>query len=119
MSSEFCMVRRELFIQAGEFDDVLFPTLLYDVDFCFQLQELGFHHIFTPYCSAIHESGGICQKRRSDSGSEKEHFQGKWQEKLLSGNPFVNPQMILDQDGIFEKKWWVWLAGRHISEEKQ
>ena len=119
VSSEFCMVRRDSFTQAGGLDDETFPTKLYDVDLCFQLQERVLHHIFTPYCSATRRKGNFQLKPLSDHGSEKELFQRKWQKKLLSGNRFINSQLILRQDSISEQDWWLWLVGMPVSGEIQ
>jgi glycosyltransferase involved in cell wall biosynthesis len=119
VSSTFCIVRRELLAWAGGLDDAKFMNLLYDVDLCFQLHERGVHHIFTPYCRASRGCESIRIKSPTAASGEKELFQKKWQEKLLHGNPFVNPQLILQQASIAERDWWLWLAGLPGPEEIQ
>ena len=119
VSSTFCMVRREHLAWAGGLDDAKFLNLLYDVDLCFQLHARGVQHIFTPYCRACRGGESIRIRNQSAASGEKELFQEKWQEKLLHGNPFVNPQLILQQASIAERDWWLWLAGMPGPEETQ
>ena len=47
---DLCMVRRELFEQVGGFDETLFPSFFFDIDFCLQLHGLGLHNVYTPLC---------------------------------------------------------------------
>jgi glycosyltransferase involved in cell wall biosynthesis len=112
VSSEFCMVSRKLFIQAGEFDDVMFSTLLYDVDLCFQLHKLDLHHLFTPYCSAIQGRESIrLQNRLSGNDREKAQFQKKWQPVLMTGNPYYSYSRIQHKTAIDSCDWLNWYAG--------
>jgi len=119
VSSEFCMVSRELFIKAGEFDDVMFSTLLYDVDFCFQLHKLGLHHLFTPYCSSIQGRESIRLKNHlSGNDREKAQFQKKWQPVLMTGNPYCSHIQIQHKTAIDSCDWQNWYAGQRHLENK-
>ena len=111
VSSEFCMVKRELFVQAGGLDMKNFPALLYDVDLCFQMQDLGLYHIFTPYCKATRKNNTRYSGNRSGNGQEKILFQKKWQQLLLEGNPYITTANIYGNMDIDPVGWIGWYAG--------
>ena len=114
VSSEFCMVRRDYFSQAGYLDSDIFPTKLYDVDLCFQLQDIGLHHIFSPYCKATRKNGISYLKNGPDNGHEKVLFQKKWQQSLINSSPYISATMICHNTDIDMDSWKEWYAGKTL-----
>jgi hypothetical protein len=105
------MVKKEFFVQAGGLDMINFQTLLFDVDLCFQMRDLGLHHIFSPYCTATRKNEIRYSKNRLDNGHEKVLFQKKWQQLLIKGNPYITATMICRNTDIDLVSWKDWYAG--------
>ena len=50
-----CMaVRRDVFLQAGGFDEVNLPISYNDIDFCLKLRSMGYRNVYTPFARMVH-----------------------------------------------------------------
>jgi len=49
------MVRRDLFLRLGGFDEVALPISFSDVDFCLRARQEGFRIVYTPFSEFLHE----------------------------------------------------------------
>ena len=49
VSSNCAMIKRDLFIESGGFDNILINTFYSDMDFCLRVKNLGFENIWTPH----------------------------------------------------------------------
>jgi O-antigen biosynthesis protein len=98
------LVRRDVFEQAGGFDEANFAISFNDVDFCLQLRTAGYENVWTPYANLIHHesaSRGHQQTREEQEQFMREatHMQRKWGIELLS-DPFYNPNLSLNLPGF-------------------
>jgi GT2 family glycosyltransferase len=89
------MLRREVFDKVGGFDE-LFAVAFNDVDFCLRVWKAGYQNIFTPYAELYHyesKSRGLdnTSKKRRRFIHEIRSFQHRWNDLLVSGDPFYNP----------------------------
>ncbi len=112
LSWNLAMIERQLFLEMGGFADDLFSELFADCDLCFRLQSNGLENLYTPFVS-----GRLLQSEEKQisfmSGateSVKKLFQKKWQEKLQTGDPYYN-RNVLEQGGVKEDDFLVWYLG--------
>ncbi len=96
-----CMVvRRELFVEAGGFDEVNLAISYNDVDFCLRLRELGYRNIITPFAELIHyESASRGADDRAEARArvqgEIAYMRRRWGDALLR-DPYFSPNFSLD-----------------------
>jgi GT2 family glycosyltransferase len=54
-STAACLVvRREIFLRFGGFDEIHLPVSFNDVDFCLRLREAGWRNVWTPFAELLH-----------------------------------------------------------------
>jgi GT2 family glycosyltransferase len=100
-----CMVlRREVFEEAGGFDEVNLAISFNDIDFCLRLGTAGFRNVWTPYASLVHhESASRGHQRAPEEQAqfvrEATYMQRKWGVELLH-DPFYNPNLSLNLPGF-------------------
>jgi GT2 family glycosyltransferase len=95
------LVRRELYLQVGGFDENLAVTFN-DVDFCLRLREAGYRILWTPYAELIHHESA---SRGFDNSAPKQvrflaevaYMKSKWGH-ILQRDPFYNPNLSLDEN---------------------
>jgi O-antigen biosynthesis protein len=96
------VVRREVYLQLGGFDEVNLPVTFNDVDFCLRLREAGYWIVWTPYAELVHHESA---SRGFDDSTPKQvrflaeidYMKAKWGDKLLR-DPFYNPNLSLGED---------------------
>ena len=100
-----CMlVRREVFEQAGGFDEDHLQVAFNDVDFCLKVREMGYRNVWTPYAGLYHHeslSRGSedSPEKRARFESEVRFMRNKWG-SLLERDPFYNPNLTLDHENF-------------------
>ncbi len=100
-----CMVvRKELFVRVGGFDEVNLPVNFNDVDFCLRLTAAGYASVWTPYANLIHhESASRSQRQSEDEQAlfrkEATYLRDTWGRELIS-DPFYNPNLSLMLPGF-------------------
>ncbi len=100
-----CMVvRREIFEEAGGFDEVNLGISFNDVDFCLRLRAAGLQNVWTPYANLIHhESASRGHQRTREEQTqfirEATYMQQKWGFELLH-DPVYNPNLSLNLPGF-------------------
>lgn len=93
------MMRKEVFLQAGGFDEKL-AVAYNDVDLCVNIRNLGYQIIYTPYARLKHYESA---SRGSDFNknnverfrSEAEYIKEKWKAGLE--DPYYNPNFSRDR----------------------
>ena len=99
-----CMVvHKQVFQEAGGFDEEDFAVNFNDIDFCLRLRERGMQIIWTPYANLIHQESASRGRERSPEAEkqflrEAARFREKWGEQLLD-DVFYNPNLSLDLPG--------------------
>ena len=100
-----CMaLRREVFEEAGGFDEVNLAISFNDIDFCLRLRAAGLQNVWTPYASLVHhESASRGHQRTPEEQAqfvrEAAYMQRKWGVELLH-DPFYNPNLSLNLPGF-------------------
>lgn len=97
------LVRREVYVQLGGFDENLAVTFN-DVDFCLRLYQAGYRVVWTPHAELIHHESA---SRGFDDSTPKQirflaevdYMNSKWGE-VLQRDPFYNPNLSLG-DNLF------------------
>jgi O-antigen biosynthesis protein len=84
------MVRRELFLELGGFDETL-AVAFNDVDFCFKLRERGYYIVFTPLAELIHHESK--SRGHTDDFAENELMLTRWGAALSAGDPYHNKHL--------------------------
>ena len=98
------LVRREVFEQAGGFDETNLAISFNDIDFCLRLRAAGFQNVWTPYANLVHhESASRGHQRAPEEQAqfvrEATFMQEKWGIELLH-DPFYNPNLSLNLPGF-------------------
>jgi GT2 family glycosyltransferase len=96
-----CMlVRRQDYMAVKGFDEIAFPVLFNDVDFCLRLRALGKRNVFTPHTSLLHHESAT--RQRDIHYSQKSRFQrelrllrSRWA-NVLANDPLYSPFLNLD-----------------------
>lgn len=100
------MIKKELFLEVGGFDEKNLPISYNDVDLCLRLREKGYFNIFTPYCEAYHnESASRGYEKRDDEIERREkekHILKQKHSELFEHydphyNPNLNPYSVLSE----------------------
>jgi len=100
-----CMVlRREVFENAGGFDEVNLAISFNDIDFCLRLRAAGLQNVWTPYANLIHHESASRGHQRSPEEQaqfvrEAAYMQRKWGVELLH-DPFYNSNLSLNLPGF-------------------
>ena len=89
------MIRKDLFLEVGGFDEVNFAVAHNDMDLSLKLVTMGKRLVFTPYAELYHHES---KSRGSDFVgdnlkrfiAEDTRFLHKWKEYLRYGDPFFN-----------------------------
>ncbi|HEV2841311.1 MAG TPA: glycosyltransferase [Chthoniobacterales bacterium] len=100
-----CMlVRREVFEEAGGFDEINLGISFNDVDFCLRLRAAGLQNVWTPYANLVHHESASRghQRTREEQAQfvrEAAYMQRKWGFELLH-DPLYNPNLSLNLPGF-------------------
>jgi GT2 family glycosyltransferase/glycosyltransferase involved in cell wall biosynthesis len=85
-ASAACMlVRRELFLELGGFDEAYSPGYFEDTDLCFKLSERGLRTIYEPRSRVVHvrHGSGTSESARLTMESHRDVFVERWGERLV------------------------------------
>jgi GT2 family glycosyltransferase len=95
------MVRREVYVETGGFDEVDLPVDLNDIDFCLRLGERGLACVWTPFARLLHAEGasrsrGVDQARTAATRAQQQAFLGRWAvDGALAPDPAYHPGLSL------------------------
>ena len=96
------VMRRDVYLQLGGFDEVNLPVTFNDVDFCLRLREAGYWVVWTPHAELVHHESA---SRGFDDSmpkqvrflAEVDYMKAKWGDKLQY-DPFYNPNLSLGEE---------------------
>lgn len=96
------MLRREVWEQVGGLDES-FVVALNDVDLCLRIRQAGYLVVWTPYAELYHyesKSRGYenTPEKEARFEDEKRRFRLRWEQELLKGDPYYNPNLTLDRE---------------------
>jgi GT2 family glycosyltransferase len=95
------LVRREVYLQLGGFDENLAVTFN-DVDFCLRLRQAGYRIVWTPHAELIHHESASrgfddSTPKQNRFLSEVDYMNSKWGD-VLQSDPFYNPNLSLGEN---------------------
>ena len=93
------MVKREAFKAVGGFDKA-FAVAFNDVDFCLQIQKVGYKVVYNPFAMMYHYESKTRENDEDDESKQRfqnecDLFASRWQEILKKGDPYYNPNLTL------------------------
>ena len=96
------VVRREVYLQLGGFDEVNLTVTFNDLDFCLRLRKAGYWIVWTPHAELVHYESA---SRGFDDSPPKQvrflaeidYMNAKWGD-VLKRDPFYNPNLSLGED---------------------
>lgn len=107
---ELCLLRREVFLRAGGFDDQRFPRVFHDLDLSLRLRQLGYRNAYTP-CGRGRLAGAGEPVDDEAASRELALFRQQWREVLRQGDPYYNPGRFCAENRISRREWLAWYAG--------
>jgi O-antigen biosynthesis protein len=96
------IIRRQVFEDAGGFNETSLAIAFNDVDLCLRIREKGYQNVWTPHAELFHHeqaSRGYDDTPEKESRFEKEseYMRQYWGELLLN-DPAYNPNLALDRE---------------------
>ena len=96
------VMRRDVYLKLGGFDEVNLPVTFNDVDFCLRLREAGYWIVWTPHVQLVHHesaSRGFDNTTRKQVRflAEVDYMKARWGDRLQY-DPFYNPNLSLGED---------------------
>jgi O-antigen biosynthesis protein len=91
-----CMLtRRQVFEEAGRFDETNLPTCFQDVDLCLKMGERGYRIVYTPHARLYHHESAT--KTMVAGLPEVKYMHSRWQ-KMIDNDPYYNPNLSRKSD---------------------
>jgi glycosyltransferase involved in cell wall biosynthesis len=87
------LLRRQLFLEMGGFDQENLAVAYNDIDLCLRLRERGFRSVFAPRAELVHYEGN--SRGFTDNPMERRAYRLKWGHDR---DPFYNPHLSRDHD---------------------
>lgn len=96
------MIRRDVWTAVGGLDES-FPVEFNDVDLCMRIRKAGYLIVWTPFAELYHYES---RSREADDTLETRirfedavcRFQKRWARELTDGDPYYNPNFMLDRE---------------------
>ena len=95
MSGACMMLRKDVFEEAGGFDEENLPDAYNDMGLCLRLGELGYRTVYTPYAELRCHGPSV----REPAPVESRYMRERWGE-VLDDDPYYNPNFSL-ADGSY------------------
>lgn len=120
-------VRKDVFIQAGGFDEEAFPIAYNDVDFCLRLRSLGLTNVYTPFATLVHhesQSRGAMEttsERKAAVALEAHELMRRWPLQVHR-DPCYNVNLSLEVElpvMARPRREWPWLQAQGSCEASQ
>lgn len=114
VSGDCMLVRKELFLEVGGFNEKDFSNLYHDADFCLKVGERGYQIVWTPFVTLAQQNNDALdakQEARNEQQNSRSRkaFIKKWCSRL-GNDPAYNRHLSLRQrtwmiDGDFDVPW--------------
>jgi len=91
------LIRKELFVEVGMFDEVNLPVAFNDVDLCLRIRRFGLRNVYCPQAELYHHeslSRGAedTSAKRARAKQEIRYMENTWNSHL-NGDPYYNPNL--------------------------
>ncbi|HEX4639808.1 MAG TPA: glycosyltransferase family 2 protein, partial [Chthoniobacterales bacterium] len=84
------LTRRDVFNEAGGFDEERLPVTFNDVDLCLKVGQAGYLIVYTPFAKLYHHESAT--RRLSVEPRETQVMQERWPD-VLADDPYYNPNL--------------------------
>lgn len=96
------VIRKDIYCQAGGFNERDLKVAFNDVDFCLKVKELGYRNVWTPYAELFHQESATrgreeTPKKLARFDKETKYMMQRWGE-VLQNDPAYNPNLTLDRE---------------------
>jgi glycosyltransferase involved in cell wall biosynthesis len=97
-------IRRAVFFEVGEFDEINLPISFNDVDLCLRLGDYGYRVVWTPFAELFHLESASRGKEDANPATRERflrewaYLRKTWDSLLESGDPFHNPNLLFHPD---------------------
>jgi cellulose synthase/poly-beta-1,6-N-acetylglucosamine synthase-like glycosyltransferase len=88
------LFRRDVFAEAGGFDETELPDLFRDIDLCLKIGEKGYRVLWTPYAE-LQETGPTPAPASPEVSTPADYLKSRWADALIS-DPYYNPNLSLE-----------------------
>jgi O-antigen biosynthesis protein len=93
-------VRKEIYLEAGGFDEKNLKVAYNDVDFCLKVRELGYNNLWTPFAQLYHHESlsrgsDMNEKNWLRFKKEQGYMLSKWKNEV-SKDPYFNPNLAIE-----------------------
>jgi O-antigen biosynthesis protein len=93
-----CMLtRRDVYDAVGRLTEA-HSIINNDVDYCLKTWSHGYLNVYTPHTRLIHHE--LASRGELDEEYDSHAFLGKWRDVFLHGDPYLNPNLSRDDDGL-------------------
>ncbi|WP_237132913.1 glycosyltransferase [Pseudohongiella sp. O18] len=89
------MIRRELFMSLGQFDENL-AIVGNDIDLCLRCLEAGKRNVWTPHSELIHHES--VSRKTNPIGQDERTMWERWGHRFKGGDPYYNPALSLTRE---------------------
>lgn len=95
------MTKRDVFDEIGQFD-VRYAVAFNDIDLCMKIRRAGYLIVYNPYAELKHYESKSRGYEDTDEkiqrfSSEIERFKIDWEDELIKGDPYYNPNLTLSK----------------------
>jgi len=97
VSAACMMIRREVFLGAGGFDEA-FQYAYQDVDLCLRLREKEFLIVYTPYAQIVHHESATRRGGMAFGEHDISLARSRWYRYLAQGDPYYNPNLTMQKE---------------------
>jgi glycosyltransferase involved in cell wall biosynthesis len=102
------VVKKSVFLEVGELDEINLKVAFNDVDFCLRLREAGYRNIWTPYAELYHHESATrgyedTPEKQARFTNEVLYMEKRWGSTLMS-DPAYNRNLTLDHED-FSLAW--------------
>jgi GT2 family glycosyltransferase len=108
------MTRKQVFEEVGGFDE-RFILAFNDIDLCLKIRQRGYAVLWTPFAELYHHESKTrgyetTPQKRQRFALEADLFQTKWGHILITGDPYYNPNLTLDNGDFGLRTSHAWAA---------
>jgi GT2 family glycosyltransferase len=97
-------VQKQIFEQAGRFDDDQLPVAYNDVDLCLKVRALGYRNVYTPWAQMLHHESATRGEdtdpvKRQRLATEEARVRERWG-NIIDADPMYNPHLSLHSEHV-------------------
>jgi GT2 family glycosyltransferase len=97
-------MQKQIFEQAGRFDEYQLPVAYNDVDLCLKVRALGYRNVYTPWAQMLHHESATRGEdtdpvKRQRLATEEAMVRQRWRH-IIDADPMYNPHLSLQSEHV-------------------